>query len=190
MEAAVSASISTPVCPDTFASLVTRTPGRLSSASRSTLIFMRDSGWQSGISSCVFFAAMMPAMRATANTSPFLAWPERQSASVSGRMTTLPSAIATRSVTALAETSTIRASPVSERCVRSGMTRRRSHRPRGAQRLALQQHARRRGHVLFAHQRFADEEGEDAAALEPQAIVMAKDAALADDNAVLRNALR
>ena len=30
-------------------------------------------GWQSGISSCVFLAAMMPAMRAVASTSPFLA---------------------------------------------------------------------------------------------------------------------
>ena len=31
---------------------------------------------------------MIPAMRAVANTSPFFAWPDRQSARVSGAMTT------------------------------------------------------------------------------------------------------
>src|SRR6476646_11401118 len=73
-------------------------------------------------------------------------------------------------------------------CVRgSGPT---SHRSRGACWLALQQRTRRRGYIFFAHQRLADEKREDAAALETQAIVVAEDAALADDDAVLRNALR
>src|ERR1700744_3310425 len=125
------------------------------------------------MNSCVFFAARMPAIRAVAKTSPFFACPERQSASVSACMTTRPSATAARSVTALAETSTMWASPLSERCVRSGI-RLRSHRACGLRRLALQQSARRAGDVLLPHQRFADEERIDAAALEPQTIVVAE----------------
>ena len=46
-------------------------------------------------------AAMIPAMRAVASTSPFLAVPSRISASVSARMATMPSAIAVRDVTVL-----------------------------------------------------------------------------------------
>ena len=74
------------------------------------------SGWQSGISSCVFLAAMMPAMRAAASTSPFLASPVSISASVAGAMATKPSARAVR-VAALSDTSTMRASPLSLRWV-------------------------------------------------------------------------
>ena len=41
----------------------------------STATLVSASGWQSGISSCVRFAAMMPATRAAPSTSPFLALP-------------------------------------------------------------------------------------------------------------------
>jgi hypothetical protein len=54
---------------------------------------------------------MMPAMRAAPSTSPFLALPETIRSSVALPMTTRPSATAARSVAALAETSTMRASP-------------------------------------------------------------------------------
>ena len=43
-------------------------------SAKSTVAFVMASGWQSGISSCVRFAAMMPAMRAAPSTSPFLAF--------------------------------------------------------------------------------------------------------------------
>ncbi len=69
------------------------------------------SGWQSGISSWVRFAAMMPAMRAAPSTSPFLALPLSTRSSVFRVITTRPSATAIRAVAGLAETSTMRASP-------------------------------------------------------------------------------
>ena len=77
----------------------------------STAILESASGWQSGISSCVRFAAMMPAMRAAPSTSPFLALPSSTRSSVFAVITTRPSATATRSVAAFADTSTMRASP-------------------------------------------------------------------------------
>src|SRR5436309_1259386 len=77
----------------------------------STAILESASGWQSGMSSCVFLPAMMPAMRATPSTSPFLASPLSTSSSVAGAITTRPSATATRSVAGFADTSTMRASP-------------------------------------------------------------------------------
>ena len=48
----------------------------------STVTFDSASGWQSGISSEVRLAAMMPAMRAVPSTSPFLALPETIRSSV------------------------------------------------------------------------------------------------------------
>ena len=59
----------------------------------------------------VRFAAMIPAIRATPSTSPFAAVPALTSASVAGCITTRASATATRSVSALVETSTICALP-------------------------------------------------------------------------------
>ena len=61
---------------------------------------------------------MMPAMRAVAITSPFLALPERMRSSVSRAMTTAPLAVAERAVTALSPTSTMSARPSAARCVR------------------------------------------------------------------------
>ena len=63
---------------------VTRTPGQRSRRGCNRPSPWRcRSGWQSGISSWVRFAAMMPASRAVPSTSPFLASPWRISASVS-----------------------------------------------------------------------------------------------------------
>ena len=59
--------------------------GASSSGSISTATAVEASGWQSGISSCVRLAAMMPAIRAVPITSPFLALPARISASVVAR---------------------------------------------------------------------------------------------------------
>src|SRR5688572_1517222 len=61
---------------------------------------------------------MIPAMRATAMTSPFLLRPSVSASSVSGRIFTEPSARALRLDAALLPTSTMCAAPVSSRCVR------------------------------------------------------------------------
>jgi hypothetical protein len=86
-------------------------PGSFLSGVMSSVTLDSASGWHSGIRSDVRLAAMMPAMRAVPNTSPFLAFPETINSSVALPMTTRPSATAVRSVAALVETSTIRASP-------------------------------------------------------------------------------
>ncbi len=70
------------------------------------------------MSSPVRFAAWMPAMRATASTSPFGASPAATTAAVSGRMRIVARATARLRVTALRLTSTIRAVPSASRCVR------------------------------------------------------------------------
>ena len=70
--------------------------GQVVVGSISTATLVRPSGWQSGISSWVRLAAMMPAMRAVPMTSPFLASPARIASSVSGAMITAPSATARR----------------------------------------------------------------------------------------------
>ena len=66
-----------------------------------------------GMRSLVRLAAMTPATRAQASTSPFAAAPSTMSASVSGLMEMNPSATATRSVSAFCDTSTMRTSPFS-----------------------------------------------------------------------------
>ena len=58
------------------------------------------SGWHIGISSLVFFAAITPATRAHASTSPFAAVPDVISSRVSGFIEIKPSATAMRSVSA------------------------------------------------------------------------------------------
>ena len=119
IDAAVNASISTPVRP------VVRTVASIStvsapSARRSTLIAEIGSGWHSGIRSAVRLAAMIPASRATPNTSPFLASPERISAKVAGSITTRARAVALRAVSGLAPTSTIAAAPLASKWVSRG----------------------------------------------------------------------
>src|SRR5829696_2092613 len=111
--AAVRASISTPVRP------VVRTVAVIctapSSGTRSTSTPVIGSGWQSGISSGVRLAPMIPATRATARASPFGRSLAARSSRVAGASTTRQPAVATRSVSGLAETSTIRAAPCSSR---------------------------------------------------------------------------
>ncbi len=58
----------------------------------------------------------MPAIRATANASPFGTVPSRSAARHSGLTRTVAAAVAVRAVTSLPETSTIRASPAAVRC--------------------------------------------------------------------------
>src|SRR5437879_3967640 len=94
-------------------------PGSFLSGVMSRVTFDSASGWHSGIKSDVRLAAMMPAMRAVPSTSPFLALPERINSSVALLMITRPSAIAMRSVAGLADTSTIRASPLLSMWVRA-----------------------------------------------------------------------
>ena len=79
----------------------------------STFAFVMLSGWHMGMSALVCLAAMTPATRAHASTSPLAAFPSTMSASVSGFMEMKPSATATRSVSALCDTSTMRTSPCS-----------------------------------------------------------------------------
>ena len=118
-EAAVSASISMPVLPVTPQVVTTWMPTRPSArspsrtGSHSTFALVMFNGWHIGMRSLVFFAAMTPATRAQASTSPLAALPSTMSARVSGFMEMKPSATATRSVSAFCDTSTIRTSPFS-----------------------------------------------------------------------------
>src|SRR5574341_1920116 len=65
-------------------------------------------GWHSGTRSGVRLAAMTPARRAAASTSPFSTSPRRIRRTVAERMATKPRATATRSVAGLWPTSIIR----------------------------------------------------------------------------------
>ena len=64
-------------------------------------------------------AAEIPAMRATANTSPLGTVPSQSRATVSGAHLTKPRAVAERTVGVFSVTSTIRACPTESRCVSS-----------------------------------------------------------------------
>src|SRR6185295_5905840 len=114
---AVSASISTPVraVHSTVARHSTREPSR--SSVNSTLTEVSATGWQSGTSSEVFFAAWIAAMRATPSTSPFLAVPDATISSVAGSMRMKPDAVAVRWLSGLPPTSTMRAAPRSSKWV-------------------------------------------------------------------------
>src|SRR5690349_18305463 len=195
-ETAVSASISTPVGPVTLTVARTMQPGSFASGAMSSSTLDSASGWQSGISSEVRLAAMMPAILAVPSTSPFLALPEMISSSVALVISTRPSATATRSVAGLAETSTIRASPLLSMWVRAadslagffGIALARSRR---AGRLGtLQQRPCCRGHVGLPHQAFADQEGRHAHAFQPREIFRREDAAFADHQPVVRDQRR
>ena len=99
--------------PLSVAVAVMRTSLLDSLSSRSTSTLSRGSGWQRGMSSAVRLAAIMPAKRATGSTSPFSTLPPLMSARVSSCMDTAPLATASRSVSGLWPTSTIRALPCS-----------------------------------------------------------------------------
>src|SRR5659263_214754 len=119
---AVSASISTPVAPTVSTVAVQDTllaPVALALiASKSIAIRVSASAWQRGISSLVFLAAMMPAMRAMPSTSPFLALPDSMIASVAACISMRPPAIPMRWVAALLATSTMWAWPWASKWVR------------------------------------------------------------------------
>ena len=105
------ASISTPVCAVVAAlALMTSTPA-LRSGVISTVTSLRVSGWQSGMSSAVRLAAMMPASSATLMTSPLGPEPSMTSVSVSWSIFTVASATARRAVTGFSLTSTMRGRP-------------------------------------------------------------------------------
>ncbi len=105
--AAVSASISTPVCAVVADVAVMRTPRASTFAVTSTCVSI--SGWHIGISSQVRLAAAMPAMRATSRGSPLGLC--GSILSTLGRMRTNACAVAERRVSGFSETSTIRARP-------------------------------------------------------------------------------
>src|SRR6185295_416104 len=83
---------------------------------RSTLTLVSGSGWQSGMSAEVCFAAMMPATRAACSGSPFLTCPLRTIFNAVFDMRIEPRAIASRSVIGLLPTSTIRTRPRASTC--------------------------------------------------------------------------
>jgi hypothetical protein len=100
-----SASISTPVRSTVRTVAVTSSAAGWTSTSTSTA--ESAMGWQSGMRSGVRFAAITPASRAAAITSPFSTGPARTSAAVAGAIVSRPFAIATRSVLGFAPTSII-----------------------------------------------------------------------------------
>ena len=79
----------------------------------------RSSGWQSGMRADVCLAAMMPASRAVWSGSPFLIAPARICRSAARDIVIRPRATASRAVTALSETSTIRTRPARIRRARA-----------------------------------------------------------------------
>src|SRR5690349_7367304 len=93
----------------------------LSPTESDTSTCVRASGWQSGISSAVRFAAMIPASCAVASASPFGS--PRSCRAVSGDMRTVAAATARRRDSGLPPTSTMRTSPASSTC-ESSLTRR------------------------------------------------------------------
>src|ERR1700678_1323931 len=107
MEAAVSASISTPVGPVVATVAKICTP--LGAISTVTSAKLRGSGWHMGISEEVCLAAWMPAKRAISRGLP-LGFRGR-AARTSGKSSTKAEAVAWRRVEALSLTSTMRALP-------------------------------------------------------------------------------
>ena len=107
----MSASISTPVLSTVRTRASTVSSPRDSFSVNETSTPVIRNGWHSGIRSGVRFVARMPAVRATPSTSPFGALPSRITRSVAGAIRSTPRATASRTVSALVETSTMRASP-------------------------------------------------------------------------------
>ena len=110
--AAHSASISTPVWCVVSAAVAIRTQPPSRSISRSTATCVRSSGWQSGRICGVDFAAMIPATRAVASTSPFGTVPASRRSSTSSEMRTTARASALRRVVGLSPTSIMRTSAI------------------------------------------------------------------------------
>ena len=114
---AVSASISTPVRSAVRTVAFSSTPASVICGS--TLAPCTPITWARGSSSGTFLVAAIPAMRATANTSPLGTRPSRKAATTCGEQVTKASALALRTVGVLAVTSTMRAAPAESRWVNS-----------------------------------------------------------------------
>src|SRR5262245_59819186 len=127
---------------------------------------------------------MIPAIRAAPTTSPFLALPSRTRSSVDFFITTRPSATATRSVGFLCEASTMRASPRRPKCERRRVVTVLFRRMLPC---AGKKRSGRRSDIVLSHQAFANEERVDVDAREPRKIGWRENAALADNDAVLRH---
>jgi hypothetical protein len=110
-DAAVSASISTPVLPASFTEASIFTTAFSMSSLKSTATCSMAKGWHMGIRRDVSLAAMMPATRATDNTSPLGSFLSTSRRIVSFDIVTEAQARAQRSVTGFAPTSTILALP-------------------------------------------------------------------------------
>src|SRR5829696_1515061 len=111
MDAAVIASISTPVGPVVAASARIRSTPAARSGVMETTRSVSGIGWQSGMSSAVRLPPITPASSATVRTSPFEPPPSITRLSVSADTATSASATARRAVAGLALTSTIRGRP-------------------------------------------------------------------------------
>ena len=172
---------------------------RFLSTARSTCTDVSASGWQSGMRSGVRLAPMMPARRATDSTSPFFTPPPVMRAIVSGCMRTEPLAVAVRSVTALAVTSTMAALPLASKWVRRGMrvSETRSHPIRFASRpmrrptvLGERERVGRGceqpggGHIGLTHERLADEEDAGADLVQAREVGGRIETALGDEQAI------
>ncbi|KAK8930456.1 hypothetical protein VCV18_003127 [Metarhizium anisopliae] len=108
VEAAVIASISTPVFPShaTVARIWIVSP--FPPGPRSIVTWDIAIGWHSGIKSAVRLAAMMPAIRATPSTSPFFIWFSRISdTAVLLEKRTVQAAVAIRDVTGFSDIETM-----------------------------------------------------------------------------------
>ena len=93
VETPVRASISTPVTPAVLTVQSASTACRSGRSLKSTLTFVRGSGWHSGMSSLVRLVAMIPAMRATPSTSPFFHGAALHSGECLGVMVMMPWAV-------------------------------------------------------------------------------------------------
>eukprot|EP00315_Gephyrocapsa_oceanica_P033162 CAMPEP_0185424752 /NCGR_PEP_ID=MMETSP1365-20130426/13453_1 /TAXON_ID=38817 /ORGANISM="Gephyrocapsa oceanica, Strain RCC1303" /LENGTH=250 /DNA_ID=CAMNT_0028028703 /DNA_START=251 /DNA_END=1003 /DNA_ORIENTATION=- len=116
-DAAVIASISTPVPAVHEALAVMCSECAAASSSKSTDACDIGTGWQSGMRSAVRLAASTPATRATASTSP-LALSDSASNAVGPSCTVAP-ATASRLVVAFPDTSTIEAAPAASMWLRT-----------------------------------------------------------------------
>src|SRR5690606_9000720 len=181
IEAAVSASISTPVRPLSLQLACTSIELAVSSMTKSMETLLSLTGWQSVIRSAVFLAAMIPARRATPRTSPFFASPSRISFSVSGAMRMVALAVASRDVISFSPTSTIWAAPLLSKWVSLLII------------LSLcpgEEGAHRRRNIRLPHQGFTDEEAAAAGFFHARKIRRRVKPAFAHRNAPLRQAAR
>src|SRR5688572_24395094 len=119
-ETAVSASISMPVWAAILAEAVMTMRLRSGGMVKFTSQWVIGRGWQRGMRSPVFLAAMIPASRAVARTFPLEISLRSMRSRVADWRWISPPATASRSWIGLAETSTMEASPLVSRWVRRG----------------------------------------------------------------------